>query len=270
MTMFNARFGATSGAMCTATFHAPPTLASTMDAAINAAAAAHRWQARLCMIDTTRLVRSIFPAAAALVIDVEQRHVWPEGVQVVGVLHHTGGVLWSDSLDHVRDYRTAEGHRWRAVHERLEGHLTAALGTAEPDRVWTSANHLAPALGREGMFAPELFRAPLPAEDEIDELLRVSSIQTVETRRRARHYNRRARLLRTTSDTDLSAIRVAGALVFTGVDPHRARPTLRVSVDLDEVVPELRSLPDQAVAVEVSIQGVPVFTTPVDQHLEPE
>lgn len=82
-------------------------------------------------------------------------------------------------------------------------------------------------------------------------------------RRRARHYNRLpfARYLPAGNDDELPALRIAGALVFVYIDPSREECTLRVSVDLDEALPELCCLPDGTVPLEVTVQGEVVFSS---------
>lgn len=117
-------------------------------------------------------------AASCTVIDVEQRDMSPQGVQLVGVLDHADGVLWSASLDEpdqIRDYRTVDGHPGRMCTDGLSG--TWTRGSAR--RSLTTRGHTATisaALGHTSAFAPELFRAPLPTEEEVRTLLDVSSL----------------------------------------------------------------------------------------------
>jgi hypothetical protein len=115
------------------------------------------------MIDVARLIRAVFPDAAEVVIDAEQRHVPPEGVQFAGILHHTGAVVWSatataptDTTDSV----TADGHGWPPVQGLIERRLSAVLDADSPDCIWQSSNELSNALGRDTVAFADLYRGP--------------------------------------------------------------------------------------------------------------
>jgi hypothetical protein len=89
---------------------------------------------------------------------------------------------------------------------------------------------------------------------------------TAETRRRARYYNRppQARSYQASTDEEVPALRVGGALVSVFVDPCRDPATLVIGVELGQCAPELCTGPDGSVPLEITVQGTTVFSTAAD------
>ncbi|SHG74247.1 hypothetical protein SAMN05444320_11350 [Streptoalloteichus hindustanus] len=138
---------------------------------------------------------------------------------------------------------------------RIEHDLTAALHNTTTPPCDTPQ--------RAGTAQPEPLRIPLPTSAEVRVAL-APQTGSAHTRRRARHYHRTARFHSARRADEHPAIRLAGALVSVHIDPDRPRPTLCVSVDLDEVVDELRSLRDETVALRIQVRGESVYVDPVE------
>ena len=245
----------------TLTLSAPPTFAADLAAADRNAAAAHHLAARQHLIDVARLVRAVFPTAEQVVIDTEEVGSFPSMVRLAGILDHSGAVLWTPNQHGgVADaFVTADHCHWSAVVHRIEDALTTVLGAADPGDVWDDAADLATALAPRRLIPAELWRERLPSAAEVDAVLRTAPPPTAEQRQKADFYNRSAELVPASEDGP-PALRVADVLIFGYVDRNRAQPTLRVSVDLDEVADDLRTLPGEAVAMEIRVQGDLVFS----------
>lgn len=238
----------------------PAHLTSALRDARQVCVTAQRGLAHLLMIDTARLVRRVFPAAAHLVIDRDRWVGWLDGVHVTAVLDHDEQLLWSEMACEPPDWDDTQRDVWDDIQQDVALRLIESVGLQAPEAVWDRCGWLAPRLQRSD--DAELYRTPLPTEALVQAVLTADTPPTKALRRRARFYNRNTRHLPAGRAVEFPALRIAGALVFAYLHPDRHVPTLCVSVDLDEAVPELHALPDGAVAIEVHVQSTPVFLAP--------
>lgn len=215
-------------------------------------AAAHRREAALLMINVARNVRDLFPRAAVLLVDV--RNVDDVGgVDVVGVIDHRGQQVWArgDEAPVVEQYRTGDGASWSDVLDTVELDLAESLAGQDPVDVWSTNDG-------DGF----VLHVDLPAVDRVVTAMVGPTKPGRFARTRIRRWNRAATFLPARRSPEVPAVSVAGALVFVYVDRNRARPTLRISVHLDEIDPALTTLPGACVPMQIDVQDTAVYLEP--------
>jgi len=232
--------------------HPSGRLARLLDDARQARAAAHRREATLLMINAARCVRDLFPQAATLLVDARDS----DSVDVIGVLDHDGRLAWTrgDEDQVVQQYRTSDNASRSDVLDIIELDLHESLGGQDPIELWA---------GNDTNRA--VLHVDLPTVDRVATALFGPTPPRRVALARIREWNREARFLPGHRYPALPAVAVAGAHVYVYVDRHRARPTLRISVRLDEIDPAPVTLPGEGIPIEITVQDTTVYLDPPEE-----
>jgi len=232
--------------------HPSGRLACLLDDALQARAAAHRREATLLMINAARCVRDLYPQAATLLVDARDS----DSVDVIGVLDHDGKLVWTrgDEDQVVQQYRTSDNATWSDVLDIIELDLHESLGGQDPLEQWA---------GNDTNRA--VLHVDLPTVDRVATTLFGPNPPDHVALARIRGWNRRTRFLPGRRYPALPAVSIAGAQVYAYIDRNRARPTLRISVHLDEIDPAFVTLPGEGVAIEITVQDTAVYLDPPEE-----